>query len=544
MKRILLLTFIIWVCLMCIFDLQQIGLFAQSNYEIEDDVSVEDTTEEALVSLDFKDADLKDVLKVFSQQSGLNFVAARNIEERKITLYMNDVLVEDALKTLLEANNLGLEQSPGSNILIVRAKPTLPIQTITRVYKIRFFHDNTSPGVYLMRKGGMRKSEEQIWTAVIQPLLSEFGSVINYLNILIITDVPDRFKLIDQVISEIDRPIPEVLIEVELIETTSGVLDNIGMKWNQQFMKYDGPATITPFPFTPWEKNHDGASEFSFSTPLADKDFSYGLISSQALGWVLDMLSEDSSTRFLSKPRILCQDREWAEIKVIADQIVSLKTTITSDGDKLTEVERMEVGTILRLVPIINMKEGYVSMLLEPTISRPINSVFTDPVSGANYVDPHERSLRTVVMAKDGETIAIGGFITTEDEETIVKVPWLGDIPLFGAFFKHTQVDKEDKELLIFITPKIVNPTEKVNLWLQEVAEQISVENREQHGTIESQPKQKTMQQEQPQQEVKSAPAKIPRKKELPFREQDDLMDFNVDLTLKSSSLGVVDLVK
>ena len=182
-------------------------IFAQESYKIEDDEGVVDYSQEGLVSLDFKDANLKDVLKVFSQQSGLNFVADRNIEDKLITLYMNEVKVEDALKTLLDANNLGLRQNPGSNILIVRQKPTAPIETITRVYKIQYYHDSATPGEYLLTSSAKPVKERIItkWHNIISPLLSEYGTVIAYSNIVIITDVPDRFKLIDQVISEIDN---------------------------------------------------------------------------------------------------------------------------------------------------------------------------------------------------------------------------------------------------------------------------------------------------------------------------------------------------
>ncbi len=547
MKRISLWLVMLVVFLSSISLVYSVNVFAQESYEIEDDIGIADESEEGLVSLDFKDADLKDVLKVFSQQSGLNFVADRNIEDKLITLYMNEVTVEDALKTLLDANNLGLRQNPGSNILIVRQKPTQPIETITRVYKIQYYHDSANPGEYMMGEQAgsspKRGSGSGDWNSILEPLLSEFGTVISYANILIITDVPDRFKLIDQVISEIDKPVPEVMIEVELIETTADFLKDLGVKWTKQFMQYTGGARITPLPYTSWKnRNFPTVTPISGSaqggTDTVGAYFQYGLLSSTALNWFLEMLQTDTNTKFLSKPRILVQDREWAEIKVTEDKVVSVVTIVT-DNETKTYVERMEVGTILRLVPLINEEEGYVSMLLEPSISRPTESKFSD-TNGTSYIDPQVRSMRTVVMAKSGETVAVGGFITTEDEETRTKVPWLGDIPLIGSLFRHTSTDRVDKEMLIFITPRIVTITEKIEMWRSDFVEKAPDEAVQENKEIA----------EVPPKAEQESPADIPEEKPqdinatLPFREQEELGNLNIDLTLKSRSLGVVDLVK
>jgi len=519
--------------------------FAQTSYEIEDDLNVGNDTEEGLVSLDFKDANLKDVLKVFSQQSGLNFVAARDIEDRLITLYMSEVSVEDALRTLLDANNLGLRQSPGSNILIVKRKPTQPIETITRVYKIHYYYGNIQPGEYLLdaSKRSRQQSKDatgNTWDQIIKPLLSEYGTVIDYSNLLIITDVPDRFKLIDQVIGEVDKPVSECMIEVEVIETTADFLENLGVKWSGEMARFSGPAATTAIPYT-MARNKNPRGLPDVISPL-DKDtasFQYGLLSSTALTWILQALKTDTNTKFLSKPRILCQDREWAEIKITEDKVVSVVTVVT-DNETKTYVERMEVGTILRLVPIINNEEGYISMLLEPSISRPVDSTFTD-TQGTSFIDPQIRSMRTVVMAKSGETIAVGGFITTEDQQTKTKVPWLGDIPLLGSFFRHSATDRVDKELLIFITPRIINPTEKVDIWMSDVAAAEKGEGSHEQ-TAPAAAEENSAPAEQP--ADSSDKKSMSTSADLPLREQEGLEDLNMDLTLQSSSLGVVDLVK
>ncbi len=532
MKRISRLSLLFFcLCFMSIFYSNPAAVFAQATYAIEDAVMAEKGAEEDLVSLDFKDADLKDVMKVFSQQSGLNFITSKNIETRKITLYMEDVLVEDALNALLLANNLGLQQSPKSNIIIVKAKPTLPVETITRIYKLRYFHDTTAPGQHLMGGGGGGGggSGGLLVESFIKPLLSKYGVFVSYANLILITDVPDRFKLIDQVISEIDKPIPEVMIEVELIETTTDFLEKLGVKFSEQFAKYYGPSHSTYIPYNLFTSRAMPGTDLTGS----------GSISSGELSWVLEMLNTDTDTKFLSKPRILVQNREWAELKIVADQVVSVKSTTTysESGPTITvEAERMEVGTVLRLLPIINEQEGYVSILLEPSVSRPKKSILVGP-GGEEFIDPQTRSLRTVIMVGDGETVAIGGFITTEDETIKTKVPWLGDIPFFGMMFRHKEIKRIDKELLIFITPRIVMPTDKVKMWIEGGADAPQQEAPTVKPQVQAKPKAEKVQP----QKSESVPLPVSRKIKLPFREQEDL---RMDLTLKAAGAGVVDLVK
>ncbi|MFH2144402.1 MAG: hypothetical protein ABII75_00020 [Candidatus Omnitrophota bacterium] len=532
-------------------------LLAREDYTIEDDKPNEGKVRDELVSLDFKDADLKDVLKVFSQQSGINFIASKEIEARKITLFINEVTIEDALKTLLDANNLGLKQHPGSNILIVRPQAAPPVETITRIYKIRYYHGNIGAGRSAFAGGSAedvaKRSESEDsgnLKDILRPLLSPQGTIMTNSNMAIITDVPERFKLIEQVLNELDKPIPEVMIEIEFIETTADFLERLGMQWGAEWARYSGPGTVTAFPYTRWEDTVKSGAKSAAGT-----DFHYGLMSSQNLGWVLEMLETDTNTKFLSKPRILVQDREWAELKITANQIVSLNETRSADtGDITLEIERMDVGTTLRLLPIINNHEKFVSLLLEPKISRAIDSRFTTS-SGQTMYDPHERSLRTVVMVKDGETLAIGGFITTEDQKTKSKVPFFGDMPVIGAFFRHNSTTKVDRELLIFITPRIVNPSERMNMWIEDAAASIA-EKEKPIAALKEEPGEKTDKTVQEREEVlekvieektkemegKTADTKA---SEASFREQENYQNSEIDLTLNNTKASsVINLVE
>ena len=109
---------------------------------------------------------------------------------------------------------------------------------------------------------------------------------------------------------------------------------------------------------------------------------------------------------------------------------------------------------MLRVTPQIN-KEGMVTMLIEPEVSR----VQASNIAG--FFDPLKRSAKTTVTVRDGDTIAIGGLIQTDDIRSVKKIPVLGDIPILGLIFRRSSVDKTDNELMIFITPHLVKETAK-----------------------------------------------------------------------------------
>ena len=148
-----------------------------------------------MVSMDFQDANLKTVLKIFSQQSGLNFVASENVKERTVTIYFDNVSVEDALNHIISANNLIYEQKPGSSIFIVKESGKSPIETVTRIYELKYAQ-LTPPDSD--DEDGEGEDEEPEILPVLRGVLSINGSIVadKRSNSLIITDLPSQFAII------------------------------------------------------------------------------------------------------------------------------------------------------------------------------------------------------------------------------------------------------------------------------------------------------------------------------------------------------------
>ena len=396
-----------------------------------------------LISIDLQDANLKTVLKIFSQQAGLNFVASQNVQDRTVTIYFDSVTVEDALNHIMNANNLVYEQELGSNIFIVKESGKPAIETITKIYELKYAQLTAPPS----EEGESEKEAEIL--SVIKDILSENGKAVSdkRSNSLIIKDVPSQFVIIEDVLARLDTRTLQVMIEAEILETTTTVADKLGVNWSGIAGVYAGPVLSTRWPFK-------GA--------LLDKDLITTNASMDLSGMTatLRALLTDTDTKILARPKVLTLNNETAIIELTSETAVASTTTASGEGgsaQSTTEPERINTGITLEVTPQIN-KDGYITMRIEPTVIVPVLSSFFS--SGTQkFVDPQTRSAKTTVMVRDGETIVIGGLISRQDTHGFNKVPFLGDIPLLGLAFRYKSTDESDKELIVFITPHIVKET-------------------------------------------------------------------------------------
>ena len=289
---------------------------------------------------------------------------------------------------------------------------------------------------------------------VMEKLITTYGNVVedSRSNSLVITDLPTQFEIIERAIEELDIKLPQVMIEAEIIETSVDLIDKLGIAWGSSggdFASAFGAARSATFPFTkPQGMGKVGADGAPMSLYT-------GYISATNLGGTLTMLKTDTDTRTLARPRILTLNNETAEINITAETAVaSLTTTTASEGisTSIISAERVETGISLKVTPQIN-KKGEITMGIEPSVVNTKASSFFP----GTFVDPQTRSAKTTVTVFDGQTIVIGGLINTEDSKSLRKVPWFSDIPLVGNLFRKKNDTTLDKELIIFITPHLVD---------------------------------------------------------------------------------------
>lgn len=460
--------------LLFIFSLfDSLGISADFDFYATDMIAKESYRK---ISMDFKDADLKTVLKIFSEQAGLNFIASEAVQDRKITLFLDNVPLQEAMNKIMSANNLTYVLDPGSNIFVVKEWGKPAIETITKVYYLKYTRFKTSnlqkvidagPSTASSSAGGgggaMSSSTGTSGSGTaagggsdlaesIKGVLTSNGKVIQdaRTNSLIVTDVPTQFDVIDKVVSLLDVPTPQVMIEVEMLDVDKKIADQMGVDTSQHLLQVTGAATSTKFPFF-----KDALA--TAGTAVTGNTFTYGTLSASVFQATLDLLTTDTRTKVLARPRILTLSNESAQVQIATNEAIGLKTTQQSGQGstvQTSEAERFQTGVILNVTPQVDSSTGMVTMFVQPTVAvAKAGGTF----GGQTFKDPETRSSSTTLMVKDGETIVVGGLIRTDETITVKKVPIFGDIPILGAAFRHKDKSSEERELIVFITPHIVN---------------------------------------------------------------------------------------
>ncbi len=442
---------------------------------------------DATISMDLQNAGLKDILKVFSVQSGLNFIASEAVQDRLITLYLDKVPLKDAIEKLFKANNLSFELEKGSNIFLVKDWGKPRVQTVTKVFYLKHASVSTSSlieeeGKYITTdsssssgggsssgsggssgsSGKWKQEETSGLTASIKKLLTPDGTLIEdyRTNSLIVTDVPMQMEIIAQTIASLDVAVPQIMIEVEMLDVSKNIVDKLGFDWSNAgafAIQVLSASRSTGFPISNW-----------INIESLSKTVSPGTVSfPNTLKLIFDYLRTQTDTKFLARPRLLTLNNEPAEIKIATNESIGVTTTTASaggsSGTTTAEAERSETGVIFRVTPQVNLDANEITMFLYPKVSEAIQgNTLTNGGQTYQFRDPEERSTKSVVRIKDGETVIIGGLIRNEFSQVSSKVPVLGDLPLVGALFRHKGGDSDknkERELLIFITPHIVRDT-------------------------------------------------------------------------------------
>lgn len=410
------------------------------------------------ISMDLKGARLSEVLKIFSQQSGLNFISSSDVADITVDLYLDKVPIEEALERILSANGLTYELKPDSNIFIVK-KMEGQSRLVTRVYHLK---NATVPASKLNKTlsnfGEETSTQTQTTTTnakadivkVIESILTEEGTVSEdpRTNSIVVTDVSTQFPIIEQTIARLDVRIPQIMIEVEMLDVAKGTADLLGAKFGNSPIKYKGGAQKDSlFPFNEDNARDDG---FTFANPR----YRVGTLSFEGLTLTLQFLRTQTDTKNLARPRILTLNNETAEIRIKTDEAIGVNSTTSQDGAvTVDEAERVETGVFLRVTPQANAVTGEIVMALEPKV---VQARTGQTFGSTTFKDPEERGTKSILRVQDGNTIILGGLLRTEYEETKTSVPVLSKIPFVGGAFRHRDRSEKERELIIFITPHIL----------------------------------------------------------------------------------------
>ena len=386
------------------------------------------------VSINFQNAKLVNAVRTLVSQDNLNLIMGDNIKGR-VTVNLEDVSLETALDAILYVNNY--EWFVQDNIIIVQpmtTKKTLSGELLTRMFRLNYINgDMASEAVkeVLTPRGKIRAISSTASTNL------EPGEK----DIVLVTDLPSNFSLIDGVLKSLDIESDQVNIAVKFIETSLKHDEVIGINWDlrEQMSIVKSMDTDTSATF-----------DLGYLT-LGDQTLNFATLSRPIVSAILSLLANDGSTKLLQEPQITTANNSPANILVGTTIPVLVPQGQGSVfGTNPYTYENQQVNISLDVLPRVNDAD-VIMMKIDAVVQDIIGFIGHDQRPMIST-----RATNTNVRVNNGETLLIGGLIFDSADEVNSKVPLLGDLPLIKRLFNYGSKDKEQRELLIFITPTII----------------------------------------------------------------------------------------
>jgi type IV pilus assembly protein PilQ len=418
------------------------------------------------ISLDFKDADIHNILRLISEVARLNIITSDDVKG-KITITMRNVPWDQALDIILKTKKLGKVRH--GNIIRIAPMAELAAEQELAAKAAAAKRTYEPLRVRMIAVNYATASDLQ---AQVKNILSERGSITvdTRTNVLVVRDVLENLIKAEGLVRSLDTQTPQVLIEARIVEANTQYIREVGIQWggNMNLSAASGNPTGLSFPSNVIVGGaaDDGQTittgtanpgQFAVNMPAA-----VGAGSGGALGFIfgsaggavqlnlrLSALENRGAVKIISAPKITTLDNNQAKIS----QGVSIPISVTSAAGVNTVF--VEARLELEVTPHIT-QEGSILLQIkvrknEPDFSR----------TGAKG-DPTilKKEAETIVLVKDSETTVIGGIYTRKTSDTYKGIPVLSQIPILGWFFRRTKYNDDRTELLIFITPRIVNRLE------------------------------------------------------------------------------------
>ncbi|MFN3789989.1 secretin N-terminal domain-containing protein, partial [Massilia sp.] len=381
------------------------------------------------ISLEFRDAPLKQIFEVISRHAGLNFVFDKDVKaDQRSSIFLKNSTVEAAVYYLLMTNQLERQVMDGNTILIY---PNVAA-------KLKEYQEMTVKTFFLANADA--KNIANTFKTILK---SRDVVVDEKLNLVILRDSPEAVRVATQLVALQDVPEPEVMLEVEVLEIKRSRLVDLGIAW---------PKSVS---FTPLA-NLDG-EPVSIDQLRGLNRGNIGVVSD--LTATVNANKTDGDSNILANPRIRVRNKEKAKV-VIGDKIPNISTTISSGvgGFASESVNYIDVGLTLNVEPTIYLNNE-VGIRIALEVSTLGDSVRTN--SGTVAYRIGTRSATTFLQLKDGENQVLAGLISNEDRSSGSKVPGIGDLPIVGRLFGSTRDTSDRTEIVLSITPRLVRTVQR-----------------------------------------------------------------------------------
>jgi type IV pilus secretin PilQ/predicted competence protein len=395
------------------------------------------------VTLDLKNADIKDIFRLFSEMSGLNFVLDKAIGG-SITIMLRDVPWDQALDVILK--NEGWGKVYQNNVVFIAPLARLAKEEADRK-KLRDAQEQAEEPITKMFRLSYSKSSEIIALIKQGKILTKQGEIFEDKrgNTIFVRDVVGRVELVEQLIRVVDRSMPQVEIEARIVETTKDYAKGMGIAWGTSVRADQAHGTSTGLQF-PHRVGADYAVILPAGGAFSFLDLSLGnVLDSFTLDVQLSMMERNGRGKVLSSPRVVTLNNQKANIES-GVQIPYIVTT-----DLQINVNFVQATIQLDVTPQIT-NDDTVIMDISVNKREPGPTISGEGISIPSIIT---RRAKTQVLVRDGGTAVIGGVFQVTDNQSTQQVPGLHRIPGLGWLFRSKTQNSRNDELLIFITPRI-----------------------------------------------------------------------------------------
>lgn len=459
----------------------------------------EKVNSEKLIFMDLNEADLNDVLRLLALQNNLNIIQQDKVKGKKGSFYFSGVTYVEALDHIL--NNNGFQYTLDEKTVTVSARD--PLQMDTRLFILRYADPFKVRRILLehISDDGKIEVEKETKTLIITDTNYTFNTLVDlievvdketkaaakvidqsmmqetvtrifrlqYINVSGIKDILGNFmsdkgtlevdapsnsllvsdsgyivKRIEDLVAELDIEPPQVMIQIEVVEINLSAITDIGIKW--QYVDDSFTATMNRQYFT--EPLSEDVDNLGMSSSNTGGSLIFGKVTDKFRG-IISSLITDNNAELLAAPRITVINNQKASIEITEEFPYNQLTGFDQFGNPEYSVQFLNIGINLVVTP--NIRPGnVVSMELAPEVSYQQGENIGIPIKAVRKAVTH-------VSTHDGKSIVIGGLMSNKKLKTVQKVPLLGSIPVLGRLFRSDKDTYSKVELLIFVTPYIIN---------------------------------------------------------------------------------------
>ena len=392
------------------------------------------------LSLNFQDIDVRSVLQILADVTDLNLVVSDSVQGN-ITLRLQDVPWDQALDLVLQAK--GLDKRKVGNVLWVGPTDEISLRERQEIEAQQQFAELAPLRRELIQVNYAKAAQmAALFQSVNNDQDDRRGSVVvdERSNSIIAYQTQEQLDELRRIVTQLDLPLRQVMIEARIVEVNVDYSKNLGVRWGGGLATGSGNWTATG-------KEGVGSLFVDLGVNASTSGIGVGFFSNHAiLDLQLSAMEKTGNGEVISQPKVVTSDKETAKISKGAEipyqEASSSGSTSTSFKEAALSLEvTPQITPDNRIVVDVKVTKD------EPDFANALNSV---PPIKKNEVNAN-------VLVADGETIVIGGVFSNTQTKAVDKVPVLGDLPFLGRVFRRDYVQDQKSELLVFITPRIMN---------------------------------------------------------------------------------------